>query len=94
MILLQFLLLLQYISKNWIIIFTFIFTEAIFYMKNSNNIPCPFPKQAVCFKINFIVILMTLYLGSALRIIVIIVGNGLGDKSSNPGQKCLHFIFH
>ena len=27
-----------------------------------------------------------------IGIIVIVVGNGYGDQSSNPGRGCLHFI--
>ena len=29
--------------------------------------------------------------GGALGVAVIIVGNGHGDSSSNPGRDCLHF---
>ena len=31
------------------------------------------------------------YLGGALGVIVIVVGNGHGDTSSNPGRDWLHF---
>ena len=41
---------------------------------------------------------MYLYLldrnGGALGVMVIVVGNGYGDTSSNPGRGWLHFILH
>ena len=30
-------------------------------------------------------------LGGACGVMVIVVGNGHGDMSSNPGRDCLHF---
>ena len=32
-----------------------------------------------------------LILGGTHGVMVIIIGNGYGDPSSNPGQGCLHF---
>ena len=37
----------------------------------------------------FIIIMLTL--GGACGVMVIIVGNGHGDTSSNPGRDWLHF---
>ena len=36
-------------------------------------------------------ILPVINFGSARGVIVIVVGNGHGDMSSNPGRDCLHF---
>ena len=32
--------------------------------------------------------------GGALGVMVIVVGNGHGDTSSNPGRDWLHFTLH
>ena len=34
------------------------------------------------------------YVGGACGVMVIIVGNGHGDTSSNPGRDWLHFTLH
>ena len=34
------------------------------------------------------------YVGSACGVMVIVVGNGHGDTSSNPGRDWLHFTLH
>ena len=34
------------------------------------------------------------YLGGAHGVMVIVIGNGHGDISSNPGQDWLHFTEH
>ena len=35
--------------------------------------------------------LLTISLGGARGVMAIVVGNGLGDTSSNPGRDWLHF---
>ena len=37
---------------------------------------------------------MYIFLGGARGVKVIVVGNGHGDTSSNPGWDWLHFTFH
>ena len=34
---------------------------------------------------------MAIQIGSVLSIMVIVIENGVGNLSSNPGQDCLHF---
>ena len=37
---------------------------------------------------------VTVNLGDACGVMVIVVGNGHGDTSSNPGRDWLHFTLH
>ena len=54
---------------------------------------------AVCWKITTVsfkniikkMCLQIIYIGGSRGVIVIVVGNEHGDKSSNPGRNALHF---
>ena len=37
--------------------------------------------------------MLILDFGGACGVMIIVVGNGLGDLSSNPGLGCLHFTY-
>ena len=43
-------------------------------------------------KPNQICIDKNIVMGGALIVMVIVMGNGISDPSSNPGQGCLHSI--
>ena len=48
-----------------------------------------------CYKFELIYYDATVYLlGGAHGVMVIIIGNGHGDTSSNPGRDWLHFTWH
>ena len=43
---------------------------------------------------SYLIYMNKLDLGSACGVMVIVIGNGHGDTSSNPGRDWLHFTLH
>ena len=48
-------------------------------------------QQDIMMMMMMIYIYIYIYIGSSHSVRVIVVENGYGNPSSNPGQSCLHF---
>ena len=76
---------LQYYKYQWYFWFSFV------YLFNGISTPHRLFYVNILFPSLCLIIIITIFYGDARGVVVIVVGNGHGDTSSNPGRDWLHF---